>query len=359
VKRCLSFLLLALALAAPATATATTYGAQVSGDFSDQAWGRWSPAQTMASLRALYAAGGRVGRADSDWAGAERHAPVRGHHAYNWAFDDTIVSEMAQARLRWEPTLDFTPKWAEAHRSNVLHLKTGTVRTPLPPANNANFAAYASAFMRRYGVHGSFWAAHRNLPYLPVTTVEVWNEPDNVHFWGPVINLQDYAKLYETVRSAIRRVNRGAGVVTGGLAWTQSSLPRLLKAFLGKPMDEVAIHPYGATPNTTVSLVRNALVEMRKYGRRSTPVVVNEYGWTSTAAAWGTTKRQQVDRYVYEALIGLSTLRVAQIIPFEWTDSSWGLNTGTFARAVAHVTRLAADRFYFRFTRRRGRADHS
>ena len=205
----------------------------------------WSAAQVMSSLKALYAAGGRLGRSDSDWAGAEPRPPVHGHAVFHWGYNDMIVGEMAQAHLTWEPTLEYTPKWAQEHRPNVLHLKSGRFVTPLPPAKNSTYAAYATAFMRRYGAHGSFWAAHRDLPYRPVKTVEVWNEPDNNHNWGPDVNLQDYAKLYEAARTAIHRVNRGTRVMTGGLAWTQSSLPRLLKAFEGKPIDAVAVHAYG------------------------------------------------------------------------------------------------------------------
>jgi hypothetical protein len=337
-KRCLPVLVLALSLAAPVAANAITFGAQVGGDFSYQSWGVWSQAQVMSSLNALYAAGGRVGRADSDWANAEPHAPVHGHHAYNWAYDDMMAGEMAQAHLRWEPTLQFTPKWAQAHRSNVLHLKTGTVHTPLPPASNENFAIYATAFMRRYGAHGSFWATHPAVPYLPVNSVEVWNEPDNTHEWGPQINLQDYARLYEVVRTAVHRVNPSTRVVTGGLAWTTSSLPRLLKAFEREPIDEVAVHPYGANPAATVALARFAISEMRKFGRGATPLLVNEYGWTSQADTWGSTNSRNVDRYAYQALVGLSTLKLAQILPFEWSNASWGLSSGSFARAVAQVS---------------------
>jgi hypothetical protein len=337
-KRCFLSTLLVLALAAPATATATTFGAEVGSNFVNQARGAWSSVQVMRSLSALHAAGGRVGRADSDWAGAEPHAPVHGHHTYQWGYDDMIVSEMARARLRLEPTLQFAPKWAEAHRPNVLHLKTGRFVVPLPPAKNSNFAAYAIAFMRRYGAHGSFWAANRALPYLPVKTVEVWNEPDNTHNWGPQINLQDYARLYEVVRSAVHRVDRRARVLTGGLAWTQSSLPRLLKAFRGKPIDAVAVHPYAATPKGTIALARYALGQMRRYGRGSTPAVVNEYGWTSSRHTWGSTKPQHVKPYVYQALVGLAKLRIAEILPFQWSSASWGLSNGPFARAVARAT---------------------
>jgi hypothetical protein len=336
-KRCLSSILLVLAVAAPATATATTFGAEVGSDFINQSRGVWSTGLVMHSLRALHAAGGRVGRADSDWAGAEPHAPKHGHHTYHWGYDDMIVREMAQAHLRFEPTLQFAPKWAQAHRPNVLHLKSGRFVVPLPPAKNSDFAAYATAFMRRYGVHGSFWSAQRSLPYLPVNTVEVWNEPDNTHNWGPQIDLQDYARLYETVRSAVHRVNRSAWVLTGGLAWTKTSLPRLLKALAGKPLDAVAVHPWAATPTGTIALARYAVAQMRKYRRGSTPLVVNEYGWTSVRDTWGSTKARHVKPYAYQALVGLSKLKLAQILPFEWASQSWGLDDGPFARAIAHI----------------------
>jgi hypothetical protein len=337
-KRCLSLLLFVLVLAVPAAANAKTYGAVVGGEFVDQGRGDVSASQVLSSLKALYAAGGRVARADSDWAITEPHAPVHGRAVYLWGYDDMIVSELAQAHLRWQPTLEFPPKWAQAHRSDLLKLSTGTVRTPLPPANNATFATYATAFMRRYGAHGTFWAASPSVPYLPINTVEVWNEPDNTHTWGPQIDLQDYARLYEAVRTAVHRVNRGTEVMSGGLAWTHSSLPRLLKAFEGKPLDAVAIHPYAATPATTIALTRYAIGLMHTYHRGHTPLIVNEYGWTWSRHSWGTTKARNVRPYVYAALVGLSKLPIAEIVPFSWADRTFGLTGGTFARAVSAAT---------------------
>jgi hypothetical protein len=337
-KRCLLILLSLFALAVPATAGATTFGAEVTSDFINQARGGWSQTQVITNLSALHKAGGRVGRADSAWARTEPKAPVRGRHRYAWGYDDMIMSEMATARLRWEPTLAFAPRWAEGRRSNVIHTSTGRGIAFLPPARNATFAAYATAFMKRYGPHGAFWKANRTLPYVPVTTVEVWNEPDNLFDWGQHINLADYARMYESVRTAVHRIDHRARVLTGGLAWTESSLPRLLKAFRGKSMDALAIHPYGATPSQSVKVARNALADMRRYGRGRTPVSANEYGWTSVRHTWGTTNPRHVKSYAYSALIGLAKLRLSEIEPFSWSYPSWGLSTGSFARAVAKIT---------------------
>ena len=340
-NRRLPLVLSLLALAVPATAGAATFGAGVGSDFSNQADGVWSQTRVMTDLRALYVAGGRVGRADSAWAITEPKAPVRGRHTYDWSYDDLLVTEMAGAHLRWEPTLAFAPRWAEVHRSNVLHLKSGRATAYLPPADNATFAAYATAFMQRFGPRGAFWNANPSLPYTPVTTVEVWNEPDNIHDWGTDINLSDYVRMYEAVRTAVHRVDAHARVLTGGLAWTESSLPRLLKAFRGKPMDALAIHPYGATPSKSITVARHALADMGRFGRGRTPVSANEYGWTSIPHTWGSTNPRNVKSYAYEALIGLAKLRLAEIMPFLWGDPSWGLDTGSFASAVAKITHRA------------------
>ena len=337
-KRGLLLLLSLCALAIPASASAaTTFGAEVGSIFTGQQRGQISSTAAVESLSGLYKAGGRVGRGDSNWAITEPKAPVHGRHTYNWAYDDMIVTDMASARLRWEPTLAFAPRWAEVHRSNVLHKQSGKVIAFLPPASNATFAAYATAFMKRYGPHGAFWKANPKLHQVPVTNVEVWNEPDNVNDWGSDINLSVYAGMYEAVRTAVRRVDRSARVTTGGLAWTESSLPRFLKAFRGKAVDAVAIHPYGATPAASIKVAKDALADMAEAGRGRTPVVANEYGWTSIQHTWGSTKAKNVKSYAYNALIGLSKLRLSEITPFSWGDPSWGLTTGSFAKAVAKI----------------------
>jgi hypothetical protein len=104
-------------------------------------------------------------------------------------------------------------------------------------------------------------------------------------------------------------------------------------------MDALAVHPYGATPTQTIKVARDALALMRASGRGGTPVSANEYGWTSIPHTWGSTNPQHVNRYAYTALVGLAKLRLSEIEPFAWSDPSWGLSTGSFAQAPAHVNR--------------------
>jgi hypothetical protein len=337
-------LLLAVTLAGcawPAAAHAVLYGAAVGGDFAYLARGAWTVDQVQASLEKLHAAGASVARADADWARAEPRGPVGSHYHYDWRYDDMVVGDLAAAHLSWEPTLEYTPKWAQQHiKPLVYHGKGGGFVSPLPPAHNVVYAAFAGAFARRYGVGGSFWRAHRHLPLEPVTTFEIWNEPDDRWTWGPNVNLQDYAALYSSAYRAIKLADRHSTVITGGLAFTRTSLPRLLSALRGRPMDGLAVHPYGADAQATIAAVRWAEAQMVAYGRGRTPLIVNEYGWHAGTGGTQSVSKRALDRDVRSSIIGLSKIKqVSAVIPFEWSDPIWGLSGGALASGIEQARR--------------------
>jgi hypothetical protein len=291
---------------------------------------------------AAHAAGGSVARADVDWARTEPKGPVGGHYRYDWRYDDTVVAALAAAHLRWDPTLEFTPKWAQQHIKSIVYHPKGKGKgkgksfvAPLPPANNAVYAAFAGAFARRYGVGGTFWRTHRSLPQEPVTTFEIWNEPDDRWTWGPNVNLQDYALLYTAAYRAIKRVDRHSMVITGGLAFNRTSLPRLLKAFRGLPIDGLGVHPYAANAAATIAIVQWTEAQMVAFGRSRTPLIVDEYGWNSAAGAWQSVSKRAVTRNVQSSVVGLSKIKhVSAVIPFQWSDPVWGLSGGALASGI-------------------------
>lgn len=333
----LSILIIAIAGCGwTAAAHAAVYGSVVDGDFTYYLRGQWTLTQVESSLARLRASGGTVARSDSHWAETEPKAPVHGRHRYDWGFDDLIVTSLAQARLTWEPMLAYTPTWAQQHIKPLVS-KTGIV-SPIPPADNDVYGAYVAAFARRYGVGGSFWKSHPELPREPVTVFEIWNEPDDRWTWGPDVNLQDYARLYAVARQAIKRVDPHSTVITAGLAFTPSSLPRLLKALKGMAVDGFALHPYTANAASTISQVKWAEAQMQAYGRGSTPLIINEFGWTSERHAWQSVPKKALERDVIDSILGLSRIRqVSAIIPFEWTDSTWGLSEGGLAKAITQA----------------------
>jgi len=320
----------------PAAAHAIVYGAAVGSDFAYYTRGTWTSDQLHTSLQNLHNAGASVARADADWAQTEPKGPVGSHYRYDWRYDDMVVGALAAAHLHWDPTMEYTPKWAQQRIKPLVYHGKGrnSFVAPLPPANDVVYAAFVGVFARRYGVGGTFWRSHKGLPQEPVETFEIWNEPDDRWTWGPNVNLGDYARLYSSAYRAIKRADRHSMVITGGLAFTRTSLPRLLRAFQGVPIDGLGVHAYGSDAQATIALVRWTEAQMVASGRGRTPLVVNEYGWHSGTGTQSVPRRA-LARDVQTAIVGLSKIKhVSAVIPFEWADPIWGLTDGALASGI-------------------------
>jgi hypothetical protein len=247
--------------------TAIAYGANVNRLFDDA--GTFTPAQLGAQLAALRATGATLARGDALW---ERSEPAPGH--FDWSFDDRQVAALARYRLTWLPILDYSANWAQSIPGS-LHS---------PPSSLSAYAAYAGALAARYRPGGTFWREHPRLPSLPVTTYEIWNEPDNPAFWYPAPNARRYGQLYLAARAAIKTADPSAQVLVGGLTKPTSFLPALLDAepALASSLDGVAIHPYGLGPQAVVSAVAGARRTLDLLALQNVPLYITEFGWTTS-----------------------------------------------------------------------------
>jgi hypothetical protein len=248
--------------------TGIEFGASVNRLFDDRTW---TPSQIAAQLQALHATGATEARGDALWEFSEPNPPSGGAHHYDWHFDDTTAGDLAAADLRWLPVLDYSAPWARSVAG----------QDHSPPSSDDDYAAYAQAFAARYGTDGTFWRTHPSLRAEPVTTIEVWNEPDDADSWYPAPNAGAYAELYQLTRQAIDRVDPTVHVIIGGLVFPQSSLPAMVRADpdLVGHIDGVAIHPYG-TPDVVLQRVTNARRTLEALGMPGVPLYVTEFGWT-------------------------------------------------------------------------------
>jgi hypothetical protein len=257
--------------AAPTPPPATEqFGANVGRLFNDRTY---TPAQIDAQLAALRATGTTTARADALWEASEPSAPQAGVHRYDWSFDDAIATALADHGLRWLAIIDYTAPWAQS-RPGVDHSN---------PSSTADYADFASAFAARYGTDGAFWKEHPTVPREPVDTYEIWNEPDNPAFWKPSPDPAAYAALYGQARDAIHSIEPDAHVLVGGLTHPASFLPAMLASSpgLATRVDGVAIHPYGAAPQTVLDNVRLARGALDSLGLAHAPLYVTEFGWTT------------------------------------------------------------------------------
>ncbi|GAC1440392.1 MAG: hypothetical protein NVSMB51_19590 [Solirubrobacteraceae bacterium] len=254
------------ALAAPPTAS---FGVNVNRLFNDRSFSAQQIARQLAAVRAD---GAGIARTDALWEVAEPSPPMSGLHRYDWSFDDATLTALDQHDLTWEPILDYTPVWDASVPGN----------SHSPPRAADDYASWAAAFAGRYGRNGTWWREHPELPPHPITTYELWNEPDG-GFWAPAPDPGRYIDLYLRARNAIKAIDPQARVLVGGLTGAPVFVPALLRA---RPdarghIDGVAIHPYAHSPLEVVGRVQAARQALDGAGLPGVPLYVTEFGWVT------------------------------------------------------------------------------
>jgi len=290
--------------------SATVYGANVNWLFDDESY---TSAEIDSQLAGLQATGATTARTDALWERSEPAPPSDGVHHYDWAFDDGIVTALAEHDLRWLPIVDYAPAWATVDPS-LLHS---------PPASPADYAAYAGALAARYGPGGIFWREHAALPQLPAQEFEIWNEPDNPEFWAPAPNPAVYARLYLDARAAIDASDPSAIVLVGGLTNPPEFLPAMLAAdpSLRLEIDGIAIHPYSPSPAGVLGRVARARAVLDQLGLVRVPLYVTEFGWTtSPPGALDYAPAAERPAYIQTAIsqLALSGCDLGSIILYTW-----------------------------------------
>ncbi len=142
--------------------------------------------------------------------------------AYILAFYDAYVMKLAAHGIRVLPVLFNPPSF---------HNGTTVTRPIFPPRSNSSMARFAQVLVRRYGPSGTLWQQHPEVPKLPITAWQIWNEPNLPFYWRGRPNARSYARMVKTVGGAIRKVDRRAEIVSAGLPpSTQRGAVRLTQA---------------------------------------------------------------------------------------------------------------------------------
>ncbi|MGH9048254.1 MAG: cellulase family glycosylhydrolase [Acidimicrobiia bacterium] len=188
-------------------------------------WG--SEAELAQRLDGIAATGAEYVRVDVDWSVAQP-----GPTSWNWGPTDRVVRAARARGLRVLGLITYTPAWARPPGTPDKN----------PPSNPADFANFAAAAAARYTPLG-------------VREWEIWNEPNSRWFWSPAPNPAAYTDLLIRANAAIKSVDAGATVMTGGLSPAPDSpdgsmiapvtfLNRVYAAGGGGHFDAVAHHPY-------------------------------------------------------------------------------------------------------------------
>jgi hypothetical protein len=224
-------------------------------------------------LNRLGGTGVALGRVDATWHNVEPFGPYPGF-ARNWTASDRIAASLAQRGVRWFPVLGYATPWSTT--------VAGTDKAA--PADPSLFASYAAGIAQRYGPGGVFWASHPELPELPVTAMELWNEPNLTAYWRPAPDPAAYANLYMTTHAAVQDVAPSVKLITGGLSPYAQPEAFLRRMYAARPdlighVDGIGAHPYAAGATGVVDEVVSIRATLNELGAGDVPIDVTELGW--------------------------------------------------------------------------------
>jgi Glycosyl hydrolase catalytic core len=242
---------------------------------------------------------------------------------YDWGGHDLAVAAAARHGLTILPFLIDPPAWAVDQPAGETGMR--------PPRDDRDLAALAFLCVVRYGPNGSFWSMHPELPYHPIRTWQVWNEPNLPAFWRPAPNARAYVTLLRTVRAAIHVGDAGATVLSAGLPDSSGGvdqltyLRNLYKGGLHGAADAIAIHAYAPDVAGVVALVSKARTVMRRRGDAATPLWITELGYATGGedSLFTVTEAQQAELLTgaLGMLRGLADpLGLGGLFVFSWRD---------------------------------------
>jgi hypothetical protein len=150
-----------------------------------------SDAQLAADFDGMAATGAGYVRFPIDWRRVQPHRSTD----WRWGEIDRLVDAAHSRGLRVLGMVGYTPPWARPPGTSD---KT-------PPTNPADYARFARAAAERYAPKGLHdW--------------EIWNEPNVDGFWQARPDPAAYTRLLIAAYDAIKSVDSGATVMTGGLS---------------------------------------------------------------------------------------------------------------------------------------------
>jgi hypothetical protein len=190
----------------------------------------------------------------------------------DYSFIDAIVTSAAERRIAVLPVVMIAPFWAARHPG----------RLNSPPTDPQEYAAFASALVRRYGPDGAFWTEHPELPKQPIRYWQIWNEPSFKVFWSDQPFADDYVELLRAARIAIKGTDQGAHIVLAGLpnkSWT--ALEKIYDAGGRRLFDIAAFHPFTAKVDGVKTILKRDRRVMREHHDSRKPLWVTELSWTA------------------------------------------------------------------------------
>jgi hypothetical protein len=254
---------------------------------------------------------------------------------YDWGVYDSVVGNAAENGIRVLPTIYSSPRWVALSHEH-----------PPPTSALGLWRAFARAAAGRYGNGGDFWAENPDLPQIPVTDWQIWNESSSPTFWKPKPNAKRYVRLLRKARAGIEAADPRARIMLAGLFPTPGTdlgvsidryLPQIYRAGGRRLFDSVALHPYNIRPRGTLRDLKRVRAIMTRFKDRRKPLWATEVGWASGGPPYFFTVSRELQaehlRRTYNLLArNRKRLKLRGVVWFSLRDygerDDWFENTG-------------------------------
>jgi hypothetical protein len=264
-------LVTALLLLVPATAQARAVPKGFFGVMADGVLMTRDDASFAREFALMQASGVETVRPVVYWADMQ---PERGGPLITTSLD-RLIGEAAKNDIGVEPVVLRAPSWARVDAGNVSS----------PPKDPADYAAFLTALIARYGPNGTFWTENPQVPKRPQRVWQVWNEPNLDRYWSsPRPFAKPFVALLKTAHDAIKAADPGATVVAPGFgnrSW--EAMEQAYKAGMNHSMyDVAATHPFSYRVSNVLKIVRLVRGVMAKHGDAKVPLSISEITWASS-----------------------------------------------------------------------------
>jgi hypothetical protein len=268
----------------------------------------------------------RFARESFAWSEAERR---RGY--FDWRKFDQAVEVALAHNVAVLGRLEFTAPWASSAPASVPPAD----RVYYPPADVADFAAYARATVRRYKDRVHFW--------------QIWNEPNNASYWRPAPSAAAYTALLKAAYAAIKAEDPTAKVLLGGVS--PGPDPAFVDGIFANggwsSFDIFAMHTYIAvSPLAPTSMMRvwldMAAQTLAQKGAK--PLWITEFGWSTYAGSGpgyiGVSEGAQaayiLEAYQLAAARGVQGIALFSLEDYGTSPTSVVDNYGTITKGGRH-----------------------
>jgi hypothetical protein len=190
---------------------------------------------------------------------------------------------------------------------------------------------------------------------VPIRSWQIWGEASLGLYWCGKPNAKSYVKMLKTVGRAIKKSDRRAEIVTGGLppSKLRSAVPltryikQMYRAKAKRYFDTLAINTYARNTRELSRVLRSVRKLMNRYHDRRARIWITEMGWGDkgprhrfVVGAKGQASR--ISKSLSYIRRARGRLRLRGFVYYSWRDAEpyppeykdmWGLHTGLLTRS--------------------------